>query len=103
MNKSLALKNKLYLFFLLLVSLFIFIYLIYFLVNGNRGIISFFKISKENSIYKNQLISLNKKNKYLEGRIKRLKTNSLDLDFLDEKIREKTGYIYEDEIVIIFK
>ena len=60
MNKSLALKNKLYLFFLLLVSLFIFIYLIYFLVNGNRGIISFFKISKENSIYKNQLISLNK-------------------------------------------
>ena len=100
MNKSLALKNKLYLFFLLLVSLFIFIYLIYFLVNGNRGIISFFKISKENSIYKNQLISLNKKNKYLEGRIKRLKTNSLDLDFLDEKIREKTGYIYEDEIVI---
>ena len=100
MNKSLALKNKLYLFFLLLVSLFIFIYIIYFL---NRGIISFFKISKENSIYKNQLISLNKKNKYLEDRIKRLKTNSLDLDFLDEKIREKTGYIYEDEIVIIFK
>ena len=100
MNKSLALKNKLYLFFLLLVSLLIFIYLIYFL---NRGIISFFKISKENSIYKNELISLNKKNKYLEGRIKRLKTNSLDLDFLDEKIREKTGYIYEDEIVIIFK
>ena len=100
MNKSLALKNKLYLFFLLLVSLLIFIYLIYFL---NRGIISFFKISKENSIYKNELISLNKKNKYLEGRIKRLKTNSLDLDFLDEKIREKTGYIYEDEVVIIFK
>ena len=49
MNKSLALKNKLYLFFSLLISFFIFLYLFYFLINGERGIISYYKIKNQNS------------------------------------------------------
>ncbi len=102
MNKSLALKNKFYLFFLLIISFFIFIYLFYFLINGDRGLISYFKIKNQYFEQKLTFSYLIKKNLILSDRIKRLQTNTLDLDFLDEKIREKTGYIDDNEVLIIF-
>ena len=102
MNKSLALKNKILLFFLLLTLLFIFIYSIYFLVNGERGIIAFYKITNKNSDYQIILSDLEKKNMILSDKITRLQTNTLDLDFLEEKIREKTGYLQDNEISINF-
>ena len=102
MNKSLALKNKIFLFFLLLTLLFIFIYSIYFLVNGERGIIAFYKITNKNSDYQIILSDLEKKNMILFDKITRLQTNTLDLDFLEEKIREKTGYLQDNEISINF-
>ena len=102
MNKSLALKNKIFLFFLLLTLLFIFIYSIYFLVNGERGVIAFYKITNKNSDYQIILSDLEKKNMILSDKITRLQTNTLDLDFLEEKIREKTGYLQDNEISINF-
>ena len=102
MNKSLALKNKIFLFFLLLTLLFIFIYSIYFLVNGERGLIAFYKITNDNSDYQIILSDLEKKNMILSDKITRLQTNTLDLDFLEEKIREKTGYLQDNEISINF-
>ena len=102
MNKSLALKNKIFLFFLLLTLLFIFIYSIYFLVNGERGIIAFYKITNQNSDYEMMHSNLEKKNMILSDKIKRLQTNTLDLDFLEEKIREKTGYLQDNELSINF-
>jgi cell division protein FtsB len=102
MNKSLALKNKIFLFFLLLTFLFIFIYSIYFLINGERGIIAFYKITNQNSNYERILSNLEKKDMILSDKILRLQTNTLDLDFLEEKIREKTGYLQDNEISINF-
>ena len=102
MNKSFALKKKIYLFFLLLISLFIFIYLFYFLLNGERGVISYYKIKNINSEDQITLLNLVKKNSILSDKIQRLQTNTIDLDFLDEKIREKTGYIKENEFLITF-
>jgi cell division protein FtsB len=101
-NKSLAFKNKLYLFLLLILSLFIFIYLFYFLINGERGIISYFKIKNQNISYKNTLEILNNKSIFFSERVSRLQTNTIDLDFLDEKIRQKIGYLNNNEIVITF-
>ncbi len=102
MNKSLALKKKISLFLLLIISFFIFFYLFYFLINGDRGIISYLKVSKTNHNLNINFTKLEKSNNYLIDRINRLKTNSLDLDFLDEKIRENTGFIDSDEILIKF-
>ena len=48
MNRSLALKNKLSLYFLFIISFFIIIYLFYFLINGDRGVISYYKIKNQN-------------------------------------------------------
>ena len=102
MNKSLALKKKISLFLLLIISFFVFSYLFYFLINGDRGIISYFKVNKINQNLDTKLAKLEKSNNYLVDRIDRLKTNSLDLDFLDEKIRENTGFLDSDEILIKF-
>ena len=103
MNKSLALKKIISLFLLLIISFFVFFYLFYFLINGDRGIISYFKINNINQNLDTKLAKLEKSNNYLIDRIDRLKTNSLDLDFLDEKIRENTGFLGSDEILIKFK
>jgi cell division protein FtsB len=87
---------------LLLTFLFIFIYSIYFLINGERGIIAFYKITNQNSNYERILSNLEKKDMILSDKILRLQTNTLDLDFLEEKIREKTGYLQDNEISINF-
>ena len=102
MNKSLALKNKFYLFFLLLISLFLFLYIFYFLINGPRGIFSYYKIINQNKILKDNLNGLDIENTVLLNNINRLKINTVDLDFLDEKIREKTGYLDNNELLILF-
>ena len=102
MNKSLVLKNKISLYFLFLVSFFILLYLFYFFINGERGILSFYKIKNQNYIYKQELSDLKFKNNNLSVNIKRLQSNTVDLDFLDEKIRDKTGFIDKNELLILF-
>ncbi len=100
MNKSLALKNKLYL-FLSLVSVFlIFLYLIYFLINPEKGIISYYKLKNKQLIYKTRLNELKIKNDLFIDRTARLQPNTIDLDFLEEQLRLKIGYIAENEILI---
>ena len=37
----------------------------------------------------------------MSNRIKKLQPNTVDLDFLDEQIRKKLGFIDKNEIVII--
>ena len=74
----------------------------YFLINGDRGVISYFKIKNQNSNYKIILTDLNNKNDLFKSRITMLQPNSLDLDYLDEKIRQKTGFIDDNELLIKF-
>ena len=100
MNKSLAFKNKFYLFLSLVFSLLIFLYLLYFLINGERGIISYNKIKNQQIDYQTTVNSLAKKNELLIDKINRLQLNTIDLDYLDEQIRSKTGFIGENEIAI---
>ena len=100
MNKSLALRNKIYRFCFLLISFFLFLYLLYFLINGDRGIRAYYKIINEYNLMNEELIDLEKINNELEDKIVRLSPNTLDLDYLDEKIRKNTGKISENELVI---
>ena len=62
MNKSLALKNKLYLFLSLVFVFLIFLYLIYFLIDPKKGVISYYKLKNKQFIYKTQLNELKTKN-----------------------------------------
>ena len=100
MNKSLVLKKKIYIFSFLVFSLVLFLYLFYFFINAERGMISYFKIMNKNILYDNELASLNKINNELEDKISRLSPQSLDLDYLDEQIRFKSGTVFKNELVI---
>ena len=100
MNKSLALKNKLYLFSSLVIVFLIFLYLIYFLIDPEKGIISYYKLKNQQLIYKTQLNELKIKNDLFIDRTARLQPNTIDLDYLEEQLRLKTGYIAENELLI---
>ena len=101
MNKSLILKNKIILYLSFLITFFISIYLVYFLINGQRGLLKYFYLTKQNQEYSQTLAKLKIENQYYNDRINRLKPNTVDLDFLDEQVRKKLGFIGKNEIVII--
>ena len=101
MNKSVILKNRVSLYLSFLVTFFIFIYLVYFLIYGQRGLLQYFYLSKQNQEYNQKLNKLTSENDYFSDRIKRLQPNTVDLDFLDEQVRKKLGLIDKNEIVII--
>jgi cell division protein FtsB len=101
MNKSVVLKNRIILYFSFLITFFIFLYLVYFLVYGQRGLLQYFYLSKQNQEYNETLSQLTSENQYLDNRIKKLQPNTVDLDFLDEQVRKKLGLIDKNEIVII--
>ena len=101
MNKSVVLKNRIILYFSFLITFFIFLYLVYFLVYGQRGLLQYFYMSKQNQEYNETLAHLTSENQYLSNRIKKLQPNTIDLDFLDEQVRKKLGLIDKNEIVII--
>ncbi len=101
MNKSVILKNRIILYLSFLVTFFIFIYLVYFLIYGQRGLLEYFYLSKKNQEYNQLLTKLTLENDYLSDRIERLQPNTVDLDFLDEQVRKKLGLIDKNEIVII--
>ena len=101
MNKSVILKNKIILYLSFLITFFIFIYLVYFLINGQRGLLKYFYLTKQNQEYSQTLAKLKVENLYYNDRINRLQPNTVDLDFLDEQVRKKLGFIDKNEIVII--
>ena len=102
MNKSVILKNKIILYFSFLITFFISIYLIYFLINGQRGVLKYFYLVKQNQEYTQSLYFLHTENAYYVDRISRLQPNTVDLDFLDEQVRKKLGLIDKNEKVIVF-
>ena len=101
MNKSIILKNKIILYFSFLITFFISIYLIYFLINGQRGLLKYFYLTKQNQEFKETLNNLKLEDEYYSDRIKRLQPNTLDLDYLDEQVRKKLGFIDKNELVVI--
>ena len=74
----------------------------YFLINGQRGIISYFKLKKINTIYSKELNSLEYQNIALEDKIRRLQPNTLDLDYLEERLRKNIGLLKNNEITVVF-
>ena len=103
MNKSLVLKNKFYFYLSFLFTFFIFVYLLYFLVNGERGLLNYFSLKILNTQYNEKYMTLNIENDFYLDRIKRLQPTTIDLDYLDETFRKVTGFTSENETVIIIE
>ena len=102
MNKSVVLKNKFYLFISFMFTFFLFVYLLYFLINGQRGLIKYFQLKNQNIIFSKTISELEKENKYYLNRTERLQPNTIDLDYLEEKLRKNAGLLKENELIILF-
>ena len=61
---------------------------------------SFQKIKNQQIELQNELKKITSKNNLFVDKVKRLKINTIDLDYLDEQIRLNTGYIAENELLI---
>ena len=70
------------------------------MINGERGMISFYKIKNQQIELLYELKKIKSKYNLFVDKVKRLKINTIDLDYLDEQIRLNTGYISENELVV---
>lgn len=88
---------------LIFIFLSIFIYLTYHALNGERGIIALVNLSNKFNKLENNLEQVRAQRIYLEHKVNLLRSESLDLDLLDEQARKILGYSKETEAVYFFK
>tara|TARA_Y100000741_G_scaffold305263_1_gene247469 strand:- start:126 stop:440 length:315 start_codon:yes stop_codon:yes gene_type:complete len=103
MNKSLKLKNRFYDFCLLFISFTIFLYLLYYLIASEKGIINYYKIKQQYAQQNNIYSKISQENLFLENKIVKLNPKTIDIDYLDEIYRKNNGYINNNEIIIIIE
>ena len=87
--------------YFIIISTFLFLYFFFNLLDGERGLISYFEKKKVHQELIQQEIVLNEELKDLKHKIKLITNN--DLDYLDMLYREKLRYGTKDEILIKLK
>ena len=91
-------KNYLIGFFIILILI-----LISFLFIGNKSIFTYLKLKKELNKNNQILKTYKKETKVLQENVKKLKIETLDLDYLDEVARDKHNLSKPDENIIFNK
>jgi cell division protein FtsB len=76
------------------------VYFLYHAVQGDRGLIAFWQLSKQVTQAENTQSMLNQKRTELQTRVSLLNPNSLNSDMIDERARFMLGYTKPDEVVI---
>ncbi len=76
-------------------------YCLYQAINGERGISSLFYLSKQHNILKEEIEVLRTERLDIENRVNALKSESLDIDLLDEQTRRVLGYARDDETIYL--
>ncbi len=75
-------------------------YLGFHTVSGERGLFALLRESHKLETLKSELEATKAKRELLDAKIKRLSSNSLDLDLLDEQSRRVLGTMGKDEVVL---
>ena len=76
------------------------VYFLYHAVQGDRGLIAFWQLSKQVTQAENTYSMLNQKRAELQNRVSLLNPYSLNSDMIDERARFMLGYTKPDEVVI---
>jgi len=82
------------------ITISIVLYFIYYTLFGNKGVIQYFRLTKELAKKERVKKELENKMENKQHLINGMGTESLDLDLLDEEARKNLGYANKDEIVI---
>ncbi len=83
-----------------LTLLLVLFYLGFHALSGERGLYAWFKESRRLEALKAELADIQAERAELDGRVRALSSNSLDLDMLDEQARKVLGYAAPDEVVV---
>lgn len=76
------------------------LYFGYHLFTGNHTILSYYKVQAELENTNTELNTVSSEREELAKRVVLMKTDSLDLDLLDEQSRRFLGYANKDEVII---
>ena len=76
-------------------------YFAYHLVEGERGLISWLRLSQEVTLAKTRLTQLDGEREALDRRVSLMRPEHLDRDMLDERARATLNLVAPHEIVIL--
>jgi len=76
-------------------------YFVYHIIIGGRGIISWTILSHEADQLESDLSKLRSENEFLNNKIKGMRSDSLDLDLLEEQAEKILGFCYAEDTVVL--
>ena len=79
------------------------IYFLFHAINGERGVLSFFRLSNKFEKLHAELEAVRADRIQLEHKVNLLRSNSLDLDLLEEQSKKLLGFARKNEIVYFTK
>ncbi len=83
------------------IGMLILTYVLYHLINGNRGIIAYTQLKTNLSINREVLQNLLSHRVSLEHKVKLLDNSSMDLDLLEEYARKNLGLANSNETIVV--
>lgn len=76
-------------------------YFVYHIIIGARGVVSWAVLSREADQLESELRAIKEENDFLSTKIKGMRSDSLDLDLLEEQAEKILGFSYSDDIIVI--
>lgn len=73
----------------------------YHLFDGERGLISFWKLQDNQIEMHHELVRLQTVRKDMQKTVLKLSGRSVDGDYLDELVRKQLGYVGENDLIIL--
>ncbi len=78
-----------------------FVYIVYHTFNGDRGLYALLKENRKLEVISEELEKVRVQRGNLEHDAKLLRSESLDLDMLDEQVRTNLGVAGQDEVLVL--
>lgn len=76
-------------------------YFVYHIVIGARGVVSWTILSREANQLESELAKIKKENEFMNNKIKGMRSDSLDLDLLEEQAERILGFCLPEDIVVL--
>lgn len=79
---------------------FLMVYFIYHLIQGQYGLLSWKRLQQHSEALTHKKELIEEQNTLLQDKVNRLKPDQLDLDYVEELVREKVGVYHLDDLIV---
>lgn len=98
---SLSAKNNLKSVFSNLIWICVAGYFVYHIIIGARGVVSWTILSREADRLESELAKIKRENEFMNNKIKGMRSDSLDLDLLEEQAQKILGFCYPEDTIVL--